>query len=288
MKHTLKITLILVVLFFFTQLVGLSVISQYVTIEEKIEVQEVFEDGELIQKEVVVQERVWSNLPYDIERPELREEKSYVPIILSIMAATLLALLLIRLEAKILWKIWFFLSVLFTLAIAFNAFIIQNLAILLALGFAYLKTFKRNVYVHNFTELFIYGGLSVIFVPILNVISVFVLLIVISIYDMYAVWKSKHMIRMAKFQTKLRLFAGLLIPYGKNKTAILGGGDLGFPLLFTGVMFKFFGWKALIVILTTSLALWMLLVKSQKNRFYPAMPFISLGCLLGYVLLLLI
>ena len=284
MKHTLKISLILVVLFILVQLTGLGVISQYITVQEVVKEVEV--DG--IKQEVIVQVQEWEGLPYNLERPKLDEGRSYIPIIFSIILATLLALLLIKLEARTLWKAWFFLSVWFTLSIAFNAFILQSIAVLLGLGLAYLKAFKPNVIMHNFTELFIYGGLAVIFVPILNVVSMFVLLFLISLYDMYAVWKSKHMIKMAKFQTETKLFAGLLIPYGKKKTAILGGGDLGFPLLFTGVMYKSIGLESLLIVLTTTIALFLLLYKSEKNKYYPAMPFISLGCLVGYLLTLII
>ncbi|MAF50602.1 MAG: hypothetical protein CMH64_00765 [Nanoarchaeota archaeon] len=287
MKHTFKITIILVFLFLLTQLTGLGVISQYVTIESVVESKEVLRDGEIVIEEVLVEKQNWNALPYDIERPQVEERGSYVAIIVSILIATLLALVLIKFEAKVLWKIWFFLSVWFTMSIAFNAFAIQLFAVLIALVFAFLKTFKDNVYVHNFTELFIYGGLAVIFIPILTLKTMFILLLLISLYDMYAVWKSKHMIKMAKFQTKLRLFAGLLVPYGKNKMAILGGGDLGFPLLFTGVIFKMQGWEALWIILGTTISLGLLLYFSQKNKFYPAMPFISLGCVFGYVLTLL-
>jgi len=288
MKHTSKITLILVVLFFLTQLTGLSVISNYITTESVVEEVEVIRDGEVVIEEIIIEKQIWQALPYDIERPDVEERGSYVAIILSILIATILALLLIKFEARILWKVWFFISVLFTLSIAFNAFIAQGVAVLLALLFAFLKTFKKNAIIHNFTELFIYGGLAVIFVPILNITSMFILLILISIYDMYAVWKSKHMIKMAKFQTKMRLFAGLLVPYGKNKLAILGGGDLGFPLLFTGVVFKTQGWEALLIILGTTISLGLLLYYSKKNRFYPAMPFISIGCFAGYLLTFLV
>ncbi|MBU2639790.1 MAG: hypothetical protein KKG75_03750 [Nanoarchaeota archaeon] len=284
MKHNFKVTLILVTLFLLAQLTGLIVISNYITTQDVVKEVEV--DG--IKQEIIVQVQNWNELPYGIERPEVEESRSYVGIAISILIATSLALLLIKFEAKLLWKIWFFLSVLFTLSIAFNAFILQNLAIVFALFLTIWKVFKNNVYVHNFTELFIYGGLAVIFVPILNIVSIFVLLFLISLYDMYAVWKSKHMIKMAKFQAKMKLFAGLLIPYGKKKTAILGGGDLGFPLIFTGVVFKNSGWEALIIVLTTTIALWLLLIKSKKNRYYPAMPFISIGCLVGYLLTLLI
>ena len=287
MKHTFKITIILTILFLLTQLIGLGIISKYVDIQEVVKQVEIEVDGETITQEIIVKVEDWDNLPYDLERPKIESNTSYIAIGFSILLATLLALLLIKLEARVLWKAWFFLSVWFTLSIALNAFILQSVAVLLGLALAYLKAFKPNVIMHNLTELFIYGGLAVIFVPILNLTSIFVLLILISIYDMYAVWKSKHMIKMAEFQTKLKLFAGLLIPYGKNKTAILGGGDLGFPLLFTGVMYKSIGLESLLVILATTISLFILLYKSEKNKYYPAMPFISIGCLLGYLLTLL-
>ena len=96
------------------------------------------------------------------------------------------------------------------------------------------------------------------------------------------------MIKLAKFQTKIRLFAGLMIPYGKNKIAILGGGDMGFSLLFAGVAFKMYGWIASIIIITTTIALGILLVKSDKNKYYPAMPFLSAGAFIGYLIVYLI
>ena len=121
MKHTIKISLIIVFLFLLTQLTGLGVISKYVDVEERIEIQEVMKDGVIVEEEVVVREENWGALPYDIERPQLEEKKSYIAIGISILIATFLALLLIKFEARILWKIWFFLSVWFTLSIAFNA-----------------------------------------------------------------------------------------------------------------------------------------------------------------------
>ncbi len=73
-----------------------------------------------------------------------------------------------------------------------------------------------------------------------------------------------------------------MIPYGKNKEAILGGGDIGFPLIFTGVAMKTLGGKALVIPVFVSLALLLLLVKSEKKKFYPAMPILTLGCFIGY------
>ena len=75
----------------------------------------------------------------------------------------------------------------------------------------------------------------------------------------------------------------------KVKMAILGGGDLGFPLIFAGVVFKSVGlYQAMIIPVFAAIALLLLLLLGRKDRFYPAMPFISAGCFVGYVAVLLI
>lgn len=270
-----------------TQIIGLKVISNYITIKEVVKEEIVIEDGREITKEVIVEEEVFEELPYGIERPKIKEKTSYLQIFFAMAIATTLALILLKLQALRLWKLWFFLSVFFTLLIAFNAFVSQIAALILALIFAGIKTFKNNFIIHNFSELFIYGGLAVIFVPVINLVSIIIILFLISIYDYIAVWRTKHMIRLAKFQARIKLFAGLLIPYG-NKSAILGGGDMGFPLLFSGVLFKTYGWVALISVLTSAIALAYLLIKSEKNKYYPAMPFITIGCLLGFIIIKII
>ena len=66
-------------------------------------------------------------------------------------------------------------------------------------------------------------------------------------------------------------------------TAILGGGDVAFPLLFSGVLLKTTGGfvAPVITTLTTTVALALLFYYGEKGKFYPAMPFITLGCLIG-------
>jgi len=281
MKHDLIITLILVFLFIASHIIGLFIIKNYLPQEK--------------------------SLPLGIEKPQFNEKTSYIPIAISLLLATLLALLLIRLSALRLWKLWFFLSIFLTLTVAFTAFIQEIVAVTLALIFSILKIFKSNVFIHNFTELFVYGGLAAIFVPVLSLWSITILLLIISVYDMIAVWKTKHMISMAKFQAKSKIFAGLFVPYtpkseisekitAKVKTtkkvyreAILGGGDIAFPLLFSGVILKTYGFlPALILSLSAAIALMILFLIAEKKKFYPAMPFLSIGCFAGYFLIKLL
>ncbi len=262
MKHNLKIIAIMTVLFLLAQFVGLYIADFYAAKE----------------------------LPYDIQKPQFQERTSYISVFAAILIATFLATVLIKFNAEKLWKIWFFISVWFALLISFSAFIKQEIALLIALFVAILKVFKPNVIVHNFAEIFIYGGLAALFSHSLSIFAVSILLILISIYDMIAVWKTKHMIKLAKFQTRVKVFAGLLIPYKykkQTKTAILGGGDIGFPLLFAATVLNFYGLKALFIPFTTGLLLVLIFIFGEKNKFYPAMPFLSNGCFLGYLFVLL-
>ena len=310
MKHTFKVTIALVFFFFLAQFTGLLIINHYI------------DHVKTIKTKIVA----WQPLPYGIERPEVKNQSvSFIYITIAVLIGTVLVLLLIKFNKPFIWKIWFFATVWLTLSIAFAAFINRFVAALLALMVAILKLYKPNIIMQNLSEIFIYGGLAAIFVPILNLFAAFMLLIVISIYDFIAVYKTRHMIKLAKFQSKSKVFAGLFIPYEKGNlslnpaskaktkgkvsqmsgqkagfrksVAVLGGGDIGFTLLFAGVVMKglmlqntiLAGFlKTLIIPVFVSLSLLFLLLKGQENKFYPAMPILSIGCFVGYLAVLLV
>ena len=304
MKHTPRVIIALVSFFFIAQFTGLLVINHYIDHKKTIETKAV----------------AWQPLPYNLERPEVKNQSaSFIYITIAILVGTVLVLLLIKFNKPFIWKLWFFLTVWLTLAIAFASFINNIIAAVIALIVSILKLYKPNIIIQNLSEVFIYGGLAAIFVPIINLFAAFMLLVVISIYDYISVFKTKHMIIMAKFQSSSKVFAGLLIPYEKGKVqlkasiskfkikkpikipkkqsvAVLGGGDIGFTLIFAGVVMKdlmlqetvLIGFlKTLIIPFFVSLALSILLLKCQHNKFYPAMPILSLGCFVGYLVVLM-
>jgi len=168
-----------------------------------------------------------------------------------------------------------------------------------------------------------------------NIFWASLLLVAISVYDFIAVFKSKHMISMAQFQAESKVFAGLLIPYTakaaqqpalekslstkaaaekrakmkkelklpdlpveqERKTAILGGGDIAFPLIFSGtVMYHLANSMAIqaafnltmIIVATTTAAIALLFFYAKKDKFYPAMPIVSAGCFAGYFIVWLL
>ena len=286
MKHSVKITIVLLVIFLLAQFIGLAVIYKYIDQDKSAE------EGKTVFKELPIG-----------ERPPIAEKTSYIPIILAILIGTIVLLFLIKRQLFWVWKIWFLIAVTIALGVVLASILPKWIALALALGIAVWKIFKPNFWVQNLTELFIYGGLAAIFVPIFNLWSVSVLLVLIAAYDAYAVWKSKHMITLAKSQTKANVFAGLLIPYkfgkkakktkkkvvAKVRTAMLGGGDIGFPLIFAGVVLKELGlWQSLIIPFFSLAGLAFLLWWGNEKKFYPAMPFIGAGCFIGLGVVLLL
>lgn len=296
MKHTIKITIALVLFFFMAQFAGLLIVNQYIDHKKTAEANEI----------------VMKPLPYGLERPQVKNQSaSFIYITIAILIGTGLVLLLVKFNKPMIWKVWFFATVWLTLSIAFAAFLNNILAAMLALALAVLKVYKPDLIIQNISEIFIYGGLAAIFVPMLNLFAAFMLLAVISVYDYLSVYKTKHMVKLAQFQSKSKVFAGLFMPYAKEakpetkkgqkikqgRVAVLGGGDIGFTLIFAGVVMKglvlqeavltsFL--KTLIIPVAASMALLFLLIKGQENKFYPAMPILSFGCFVGYLAVLMI
>lgn len=288
MKHKNTITFLLLGLFLVTQLLGLVVLNEYIDYEQtKLE-------GELVM----------NTLPIG-ESPDFEQDSSYIPILLMVFLGTAVFFLVIKFRLFIFWKFAFLMAAILAMSASLGAFFNHLISIIVAMILGIWKIFRTNPIVHNVTEILVYPGIAVILIPVFNLTSVSILLIAISIYDAYAVWQSKHMVKMAKAQSKMKLFAGIAIPYirdeGKKKgkivlkhgnsegkettktsTAILGGGDIAFPLMFTGVVMIDFGMKlSLLVPLATTLSLYILFRLAKKDKYYPAMPFVSAGCFVG-------
>ncbi len=318
MKHSLKITLILLTMFFVTQLIGIFVITQY----NPQTIQTTDAEGNLINQTTY-------NLPYGMDPPPEVKQTNIWSIAFSFAIIFAIAVgvmfILMKYNAELLLRLWFFAVVTLAIGIAINSvtknFLPNSSLIVLAvaLPLSFFKIFKRNIIVHNLTELLVYPGIAAIFVALLlawtappfkaiaaipvapQIQVVAVILILISLYDMYAVWHAGFMQKMAKYQIqKLKVFTGFFVPYMgpkqkqaiaktspkelKNKkvkvnVAILGGGDIVFPIILAGVVLATLGLlQSIIISLGATIALTVLFKISQKGKFYPAMPFITAGC----------
>ena len=302
MKHSVVITLILLGMFMLSQAIGLAVTAAYLPDVTPA----VAENGTLINVTTY-------HLPYGMEPPaDVHPQQSLASIVIALIIAITVMVLLMKFRAEIFLRLWFFAVVSIALGITLNAAVktvpyASLFVLIIAIPLAYFKVFQRNIIVHNITEVLIYPGIAAIFVPLLSIPTTIILLVIISAYDMYAVWHSGFMQRLAHYQIRtLRVFSGFFIPYltaqakanlmhrpkaGKKvkvNVAILGGGDVVFPIIVAGVVLREFSLlPALLVTGGATLALAILFYLSEKGKFYPAMPFISLGCFLGLALVYL-
>ncbi len=298
MKHTLPVTITFLLIFIAAQIIGLILIGQSI---QSITT----EDGE-------------TTIQYTDttvgERPETTGTETLIFIIIGVTIGTTILLLFVK-HAKVnWWRTWFLIAAIITMSISFGV-ITQNalLAWLLAIILGAWKMYKPNPIIHNATEILMYAGIAILLVPILSITAMIILLVLVAIYDAYAVWKSKHMVKMAEFTSKANLFPGIRIGYtdkaikpskktaprkGTPKTGVLGGGDIAFPLLFSGTVMTTMiqqgflpataFYYALIITLTAAISLFILFYIAKKDKFYPAMPFITTGCIAGYIIILLL
>jgi presenilin-like A22 family membrane protease len=267
-----------------------------------------------------------NKLPYGFdENQAIQKDNSFytqflISLVFSFVVAIAIVFFLIKVKSNYIIKIWFFgvtcIALGITLTIASKKLgIIYPSYIALAVGvvLAYFKIFRRNIIIHNITELLIYPGIAALFVLMLNLPTCIILLILISIYDIWAVWKSGIMQKMASFQiNNVGVFGGFFLPYAGRKMkekinllkekynnkipmkiakkhglkinlAILGGGDIIFPIIAAGVFLKTFSsiYASLIVILFATLGLLYIFLFGKKKKPYPAMPYLTAGLLIG-------
>ena len=133
---------------------------------------------------------------------------------------------------------------------------------------------------------------------------VVLLLVIFSIYDFIAVYKTKHMVKMAKEMIESKAILALVVPPNilglrasleeikpGGKFLILGGGDIVFPLLLCVSLIPFGILNSLIVAIFALIGLLVsfLFFFSQKVRQpIPALPPIALFSILGYLITRLI
>ncbi|MEM1535375.1 MAG: presenilin family intramembrane aspartyl protease [Candidatus Pacearchaeota archaeon] len=334
MKHQLRIALLLIVLFVLAQLAGLAVTASYKKHFETEKISTEIKEAKELEKNVSEERNVSVIKEVIPEKIEIKRSVDIISLIASffvaLIMATVIFILLMKIGVVRFMRFWFFLVVFIGLFISFSLLLIdfiiakvkigslyfsvaEIVAFFLAILLAFYKIYRNEVLVHNLTEIFIYPGIVTLFLPIVNLPIVIGLLLIISIYDFVAVFRTKHMQKMAKFMLKdVKVFSGLMLPYISKKEkerlerirlkrkrkarelkikvnlAVLGGGDIAFPMLLSAEALLSYGLlSSAFVIAFSTLALFFLLALGEKGKAYPAMPPLSVGGLIGFSLSLL-
>lgn len=244
---------------------------------------------------------------------------SFANFIIYFIIITLVILAFLKISKKgsgVLLRIFFILAIFSGLDILFSTFIIEPGATILAAGLIVLRFIRPTVLLHN---LIVIGGLAGIGGLLGLTISprdAIILLIILSVYDVIAVYKTKHMVKMAREMIKKRVILGIIVPekisglqasmadVEKDKIParkvlkpgrvgrfmILGGGDLALPLLLIASVVNRSIWHSIIILVFSLLGLLVmhLIFIKLKSKPMPALPPLALFSILGYLVSLLI
>ncbi len=155
---------------------------------------------------------------------------------------------------------------------------------------------KPHWSVIDFAALMLAAGISAIFGISLEPTPVIVLMVILAIYDALAVYKTKHMIKLAESVTDLRAPMLFVLP-SNSKEAYMGVGDVVMPCILAVSAQKFLNTAtisfikipAIATLLGSVLALIILIrIVEKKGGAYPGLPFVNSGAIAGYLVSLLV
>ncbi|HLC79314.1 MAG TPA: presenilin family intramembrane aspartyl protease [archaeon] len=136
--------------------------------------------------------------------------------------------------------------------------------------------FSKNLLLRNISSTVSTAGAGALIGASIGTIPIIVFLIALSIYDFIAVFKTKHMVELAKGITSKNLSFTFAIPTKEHKFE-LGTGDLVVPLAFSvsalaasrALPFPYFAVPAIAILLASLSALILTLHFASKNKGVP-------------------
>lgn len=259
----------LILLFLLTQGVGLFTGDKWI----------VFKEQGLVEQPVIVNEN-----PEDVQNS--------FGIVGYILVFTLVLLAIIKFAPEwlkdLLFRLFEALATVFASWVVFIAILVNDLV---ALAVAVLLVVVRNVWrrmilLRNFAAIVTTAGAGSFLGFALGVFPVIVLLVLLSIYDFIAVFKTKHMVTLANAMTKKNLSFTYALPT-KEHTFELGTGDMVVPLTFAvsvlglakqSLVFPYYWSPPLLILLASLLGLLFTIDYSSKHvgTALPALPLQSI------------
>jgi len=166
--------------------------------------------------------------------PDMNDISNAAYLFGSIIVMTIILLILLRLRKtrKVIWLVEA-MAIFATTIVVFSAFLptADNLVLLIALIVLAARYYKhKNIWIKNITSVLAIAGAGALIGISLGLIPILAFIIALAIYDIIAVFYTKHMITIAK-SAKENNFAFMMTIPTKKHVFELGNGDLIIPLL---------------------------------------------------------
>lgn len=240
------------------------------------------------------------------EVKELVAKQSYSmwQFLIAFLVGTVVVLLIIKYaKSRMIFSGFFYILIFLGCVAFFDVFALGYLGLGLALIVVLLRRFMPSVLTHNLSIILAISGISsyigLSFLPL----QIIIMLVVLSVYDFIAVFKTKHMILMFKKMMENGANLAIIVPNklvgflaGLDKARpgedfiFLGTGDLAFPIIFAvSVLRNSLLSSVLIIIgaLIGVMAINLYFYFKKERRAFPALPPISVGMIVGYLVSLL-
>lgn len=209
---------------------------------------------------------------------------------LYILLMTGVLLLLIKYKLDIFIQVLMTIAFLSGMVITFQRFIGWGFAVIPAVALFALNFKFDHIFLKNCTLILVISGIGAYLGANLGVIPCLIFLILLSIYDIIAVFGTGHMITLAD-EGRGRFPFMFTIPFGKGEMEI-GTGDFVVPLMFSvSLLGDPYGLKFALVSalggLIGALALFFYAMRKEHHAL-PALPPIAAGLIIGFGLAVLI
>jgi len=234
-------------------------------------------------------------------------EISWVRFLIYFVIGTAIILVFLRLSKKtgIFFEIIFALAIFSGSQIIFALIMPDFWAMFCAALLVVIRFLRPSILSQNIVMILTIAGIGSLLGLSLSIFSVIIILMVLSVYDFIAVYKIKHMIRMAKQMMQSRALLAFVVPQtiigykshlkdvkvGTGQVFILGSGDVVMPLVAIASLSRFGVMHGLLVLLFSFLGLifMQLIFNSQKvRRPMAALPPIALFTILGILTAMLV
>lgn len=236
---------------------------------------------------------------------QMPAQQSIVWFALAFLIATSLMLLGLKFfKGKMFFGALFAFIIFIGSQVVFETFLPALASIVLAAGLVGLRYIKSNAVTHNLAIGIAIAGIAAQLGLMLPIEVVLILFVALSAYDIYAVYGSKHMIKLFKGLSKKGVLLSLAIPEkrkhvdrkikkvkpGKGSGFImLGTGDIAFPLILSVAALSYGLLNSFFVVAGSLVGVSMVyLLLSRKRKPLPALPPIALFSVVGFLISLFI